>query len=145
MGPHDIFCFTMIQEILARILEVDLGTYKHAVASLHLYDVHENKVKEYLEEGYHSVERSEMPRMPKENVWNNLEKLKIAEKEIRAGNDFDILDLKINNYWLDLTKLLKIHSLKNEKENSNILKIRDSLSSNVYHQYIDKKLNIKKA
>ena len=34
--PHDIFCFTMLQEIMARMLSVELGQYKHMVGSLHL-------------------------------------------------------------------------------------------------------------
>jgi thymidylate synthase len=29
--PHDFFCFTMLQEIVARSLSVEIGTYKHAV------------------------------------------------------------------------------------------------------------------
>lgn len=36
--PHDVFAFTMLQEIVARDLGVDVGVYKHAVGSLHLYD-----------------------------------------------------------------------------------------------------------
>ena len=34
--PHDVFALTMIQEILARSLSVEPGTYSHAVGSLHL-------------------------------------------------------------------------------------------------------------
>src|SRR5690606_23406544 len=34
--PHDIFAFTIIQEIMARSLGCDLGDYKHFVCSLHL-------------------------------------------------------------------------------------------------------------
>src|SRR5580700_2938363 len=36
--PHDIFCFTLLQEVLARTLGVALGPYSHFVGSLHLYD-----------------------------------------------------------------------------------------------------------
>ena len=32
--PHDVFAFTMLQEIMARSLGVEIGTYKHAVGSL---------------------------------------------------------------------------------------------------------------
>ena len=32
--PHDVFAFTMLQEILARSLTLELGTYKHAVVLL---------------------------------------------------------------------------------------------------------------
>jgi thymidylate synthase len=35
--PHDVFCFTMLQEIMARYLEIEPGVYKHMVGSFHLY------------------------------------------------------------------------------------------------------------
>ena len=35
--PHDVFAFTMIQELIARSLQVELGRYIHMVGSLHLY------------------------------------------------------------------------------------------------------------
>ena len=35
--PHDVFCFTMLQELMARSLGYELGQYKHMVGSLHLY------------------------------------------------------------------------------------------------------------
>lgn len=37
--PHDVFAFTMLQEILARSLGVNLGVYKHFVGSMHLYAI----------------------------------------------------------------------------------------------------------
>ncbi len=46
--PHDIFAFTMIQEIMARTLNLKLGIYKHAAGSLHLYDNHLANAQEYL-------------------------------------------------------------------------------------------------
>src|ERR1043165_8344585 len=36
--PHDVFAFTMLQEILARDLGKPVGRYKHAAGSLHLYE-----------------------------------------------------------------------------------------------------------
>ena len=35
--PHDVFCFTMLQEIVARSLDRDIGIYRHFVGSLHIY------------------------------------------------------------------------------------------------------------
>jgi thymidylate synthase len=35
---HDVFAFTMVQEIVARELEVEPGRYVHMVGSLHLYE-----------------------------------------------------------------------------------------------------------
>jgi len=53
--PHDVFAFTMIQEIVARSLEIKLGTYYHAVGSLHLYKKHRKKARQYLNEGLQST------------------------------------------------------------------------------------------
>jgi thymidylate synthase len=38
--PYDIFLFTMLQELLASELGLELGSYTHVVASLHLYERH---------------------------------------------------------------------------------------------------------
>ena len=35
--PYDVFSFTMLQEMLANELGVELGTYRHFVGSLHIY------------------------------------------------------------------------------------------------------------
>jgi thymidylate synthase len=60
--PHDVFAFTFIQELVARSLGLRLGTYKHMVGSLHVYDVDRKKVGKFIKEGYQS--RISMPRMP---------------------------------------------------------------------------------
>ena len=43
--PHDVFAFTFIQELIARSLGLKLGTYKHMVGSLHLYEADRKKVE----------------------------------------------------------------------------------------------------
>jgi thymidylate synthase len=60
--PHDIFAFTFLQEILARTLGVKLGTYRHAVGSLHIYDSDMPKVRKFIAEGWQA--RIAMPEMP---------------------------------------------------------------------------------
>ena len=61
---HDIFCFTMLQEIAARRLSVELGTYRHCVGSLHLYLSDGEIAQSFLREGWQST-KSAMPPMPK--------------------------------------------------------------------------------
>ena len=46
--PHDVFCFTMIQEIVARHLDVEPGVYRHIVGSLHLYDCNVDGARKVL-------------------------------------------------------------------------------------------------
>ena len=51
-GPdHDVFAFTMLQEIMARSLGVEVGTYKHAVGSLHLYEDDRQKAQQFDSRG----------------------------------------------------------------------------------------------
>ncbi len=42
--PYDIFCFTMIQRLVADSIRADYGRYTHLVGSLHIYD--KNKLSE---------------------------------------------------------------------------------------------------
>jgi thymidylate synthase len=46
--PHDIFCFTMLQEVLVRTLGVGLGPYSHFVGSLHLYDENREETQQCI-------------------------------------------------------------------------------------------------
>ena len=52
--PHDVFCFSMLQEIIACSLGSDLGTYRHFVGSMHLYDRDLSKAEEFVSEGLQS-------------------------------------------------------------------------------------------
>ena len=111
--PHDFFSFTMIQEIAARELGVELGTYIHSVGSLHLYDDSKERksvtgAREYLAEGFH--EPLAMPPMPSGDPWPAIEELLDAEQELRAGNLNYQPPEGLHPYWQDLTILLKAYA-----------------------------------
>ena len=111
--PHDVFCFTMLQEFLARRLRVKLGPYRHFVGSLHLYDQNTDNAKQYIDEGRQATTEY-MPSMPLEDPAGQLEKLLDVEKAIRLGMPLDIDSFNLNTYWADLARLLLIfrHSTK---------------------------------
>ena len=140
---HDVFAFTMIQEIVARSLNVDLGIYTHAVGSLHLYDKHQEKATQYLKEGVQS-KKDIMPEMPIGDPWNSIEKMLDAEFKIRSGNNFDEKELDIHPFWSDLIRLLKIFSLSKGKNNPEIEKIKNEMHFEVYNAYINTKITKKK-
>jgi thymidylate synthase len=48
--PYDVFLFTMLQEMLAVTLGLDLGVYVHVAGSLHLYERHVSLAKRVLAE-----------------------------------------------------------------------------------------------
>lgn len=131
--PHDIFAFTFLQEIVARSLGVKLGSYKHAVGSLHLYDKNRKKAQSFLAEGWQST--IPMPRMPTGDPWSNIKKLLSAERRIRDGKITDISSLQ--SYWADLIRLLQI--FQNTGRRRAIAKIKAKMVSHVYDVYIEKR------
>src|SRR4029453_8927030 len=71
--PHDIFCFTMLQDLIARSLDIELGTYVHSVGSLHVYEEKIDFVSRYLDEGWQ--QSMEMPPMPPGDPWRYVESI----------------------------------------------------------------------
>ncbi|MDO8769436.1 MAG: thymidylate synthase [Burkholderiaceae bacterium] len=137
--PHDVFAFTMIQELVARSLDLDLGHYKHFAGSLHLYDTDRSKAIEYLEEG--GQPRVPMPPMPKGDPWGAVEELLNLEQQIRKNGKIVTPQVPLPSYWMDLIRLLEIHALtKSPGDVHQIFRLRHEMSSEVYGLYIRKKI-----
>jgi thymidylate synthase len=83
--PHDVFSFTMIQEILARILGHEPGAYTHFVGSLHLYEYNLWAARQYLDEGWQPTLNVAMPPMPAGDPRPSIETVLQAEAAIREG------------------------------------------------------------
>ena len=146
--PHDIFCFTMIQEIMARTLSVEVGTYKHAVGSLHLYNTDRELARDFLNEGWRSTIDVAMPAMPVGDPWPGINVLLGAERTLRLGGSVTEDDLRsAGPYWGDLIRLLHIFQNKRNKKDSRqarkdrVRKLRGEITSGVYHIFVDKLLS----
>jgi len=146
--PHDVFAFTMIQEILANDLGVRLGSYKHMVGSLHLYDRDREKVERYLNEGFQPTR--EMPVMPASNPWNDITKLFVVEDVIRKGGALSVLQALapiagIDPYWADFGRLFGVYALTRgdldipRERLKEVVGLRRSMSSDFYASYIRKR------
>lgn len=112
--PHDIFCFTMIQEIIARALSLEVGAYHHMVGSLHLYENDVADAQALVSEHYQR--RIEMPPMPVGDPWPAIAKLVESEACVRAGGDLDANELFDDPYWADLVRLLQIFHTKDDTQ-----------------------------
>ncbi len=139
--PHDIFCFTMLQEIAARTLGVELGTYKHCVGSLHLYDVDREKAQCFLGEGWQST-KSIMPPMPLGDPRASIAVLLKAEVAIRTCSEVDQKMLeRVSPYWTDLVRLLQIFSYKRGTKGKLIQETRQRMASPIFDTYIERVLD----
>jgi thymidylate synthase len=117
--PHDIFSFTMLQEMAARELGVGLGSYLHSVASLHLYDDSDKlqsktKAQQYLDEGLHEI--VSMPPMPIGNPWPPIRQVLEAERKIRGGHHNYKIEKSLDPYWADLVRLLQAYAIDKTAE-----------------------------
>lgn len=128
--PHDVFAFTMLQELVARDLDLELGEYVHFAGSLHLYDDHHAPAREFLREGMQSLES--MPPMPVGDPWPAVEQLLVREESIRTGLTRDPRALD-SGYWGDLARILLAHSLDDPTE---LEQLRRSLSSPFFDLYV---------
>lgn len=129
--PHDIFCFTMLQEIIARSLDRELGIYRHFVGSMHLYDCDRKYAEDLIAEGYQA--RVPMPPMPLGDPWPSISATLNAEKRARAGEQFDANDLQLPSYWSDIVKLLQVFFSTDDEQ---IKTIQSSMSFSRYRPYI---------
>lgn len=137
--PHDIFAFTMLQELIARSLGVEVGQYKHAVGSLHIYVTDTQSVFDYLDEGYQ--ERVSMPPMPAGDPWPMVEKVLQAERLIRQGKQPELNGLP--PYWADLVRLLQVYRYSRKKarqsERERLAGIKEQMTTQVYDVHIAKR------
>lgn len=136
--PHDVFAFTMIQEILARSLQCELGEYKHYVSSLHLYEKNFEEAEAYINSGFQQV--IEMPQMPEGDPWPSIATLLDSEQKIRNGEDINAQSLGLHDYWADLVRIFQFFRYtKNTLEAEKIEPILSAMKSNVYTAYLEKR------
>lgn len=138
--PHDVFCFTMLQEMVATHLNLGLGEYYHYAGSMHMYEADFENATAFREEGYQKP--VEMPEMPVGAPFAALKILIDAEHNLRRGYKVDISALELNSYWADLLRLLQAYwASGNELE---VLKIADDVEYSPFKNFILSRSNKKK-
>lgn len=133
--PHDIFCFTMLQEVLARTFGVGLGRYSHFVGSLHLYDENREEALQYLDEGVQAT--IAMPGMPSGDPWPAIRKVLDAEFRIRRGEDIDADQWGVAAYWADLIRLLQVYAARRSRSKAKIKALKVKMASKIFSPYLD--------
>jgi thymidylate synthase len=137
--PHDVFAFTVLQELIARSIGVQVGPYVHVVGSFHLYDKDVDAARAFLEEGWQST--TLMPSMPDGDPWAAVRRLIEVERRIRTGAlDPMVAELDEDPYWADLGRLLMIFALWRWKRLSDLAHVEKELHNDVYRLYIADKL-----
>jgi thymidylate synthase len=131
--PHDVFCFTMLQEMMARRLGVELGEYVQMIGSFHIYDKDEQKVTSYISEGHHRL--APMPPMPPGDPFLIVDSLLDLEGRIRRREQVDDQIASLDPYWGDLLRMVQIHFAS--EDNSRLDAIGAKLCEPTYRTYLE--------
>ncbi len=140
---HDAFCFTMLQELVARSLSLSLGHYYHFVGSLHFYTRSEQgptrnreRIQQFLNEGFQPTQPV-MPPMPVGDPWSAVHSLLAIEAAIREkrGMPHEHFDA-LSPYWQDLARLLEAFGARGPEGPKRIAIIRAALVHRVYTPYL---------
>lgn len=135
--PHDVFAFTMLQELVARKLGLELGCYKHFVGSLHLYDRHVPRAEKFIDEGWH--EPVPMPPMPLGDPEPAVRELLSCEAAIRNRTSLPKRMETRSGYWGDLVRLLQIHRHAMDLRPDRMGAVKKSMSTRFFDIYIRKR------
>ena len=142
--PHDIFSFTMLQEMVARAVNAELGEYKHCVGSLHLYEKHFEAAEQYLKEGWQDP--IHMPSMPPGDPHAGIEWLRGIEEAARLQQKVDldaaIRTAEVDNYWKDLGRLLLSYRASRQSDAVLLSHLKEQLYSDVYKMFLVARLDV---
>lgn len=143
--PHDIFCFTMLQEVIAKELNRELGAYHHFIGSCHYYDEDERLVNKYLNEGY-QTSKTQMNAMPNGTSLGTIKTILNYENKIRKLEAVDVLNADLDLYWKDILYVLQIFSIRKTSKGDlfkekikNVLPLLDNQN---YKTYLKEKYNV---
>lgn len=143
--PHDVFAFTMIQELIARSIGVDVGVYKHCAGSLHLYSRDRDHAEAYLNEGWQS--KIAMGPMPIGDPWGAIKQVRTIEEIARSDREVDLADLSLDPYWMDLCRLFLVFQQWKGRdahytESYEVCKaLKDQMADKTYCAFVQAKLD----
>jgi thymidylate synthase len=97
--PYDIFEWTMLQEIFAKALKVELGEYHHMVGSLHIYNSNFEKMSK-IEQTCGPTKP--MVPMPDDTNLYTIKCLDLSEEIYRTGKTITgEIPAQLNSWWQD--------------------------------------------
>jgi len=138
--PHDLFCFTMLQELIACSVEAELGSYHHMAGSLHMYDENAEALDVFVAEGWHATTRA-MPAMPPGDPWEGVAHLLDVERQLRTGTPPTDVEFGPEPYWADLGRLLGVYTATRKGPHEAIERIRTAMDSDYYNSYITDRID----
>nr|WP_281166906.1 thymidylate synthase [Actinopolyspora halophila] len=110
----DVYSFTFIQELAARLLGVQLGTYTHHVGSMHITDDRQSRVGALLDEATAGEPPPfRWPHMPSDTTLEMIDEVCAHEQRLRANlavhTSQSLAHTGLPRYWQSMIALLEIY------------------------------------
>lgn len=110
----DVFSFSFIQELAARLLGLQLGTYTQHVGSMHIADAHLPQVHAIVDEAAtEAAPTLAWPRMPLETTSEVVDEVRVHEQHLRANliahTTSSLERSGLPRYWQNLIALLEVY------------------------------------
>lgn len=146
--PYDIFNFTMLQEIMAGMLNVEVGVYNHIVDSLHIYETHFEKAKELINENYPLLYNNCMDAKVSINKVNTelnyvfrIERLTRENKDANINDVINGLNLINNEYWKSVGAVLAVYNFRKHKRKQDELNVLKQYITNEFKTLVEERYN----
>lgn len=131
--PYDVFNFTMLQEIMASLLNIEVGTYTHIADSFHIYEMHFEKALEVISEHQTPLYNNDIVDLKVnvdelQDVFNNIFNIEALTREdasIELSTIVEKLNEIENEYLKSLTAVLALYNFRKHsrtQEDMDILK-----------------------
>lgn len=108
---NDIFSFTFLQELLAVLLDVEVGTYGHHVGSIHIYTKDLLHVERLLSADQSDTTNIHYPRIPGHTTLDDINAVLDWESSIRADTVSltNIREQDFDPFWAEILTLFWIY------------------------------------
>jgi thymidylate synthase len=111
----DVFSFTLIQEMLATMLGLELGSYTHCVGSLHVYEPDVPRARAVLADAAAGATGAAypFPAMPPGDNWASVRAVLDWEQRLRTNqarlSAAELAGLELPRYWREVVALFELH------------------------------------
>lgn len=118
--PYDVFNFTMLQEIMAGMLGIEVGKYTHIADSFHIYEMHFETAQKLIEEKEELLYSEKLidARIDENDIGNEFDKAFNVEYTSRTNTQVDIeiltkiLDEIKNDYLRSISAVLALYNFR---------------------------------
>lgn len=125
---YDIFFFTILQEMLAVALRLELGWYQHMVGSLHVYEKDRKRAEQIANEAL----ESDAPEMESLDSVD-LEPILPYERILRESDRVSpAMPFPVSPFWRHLLEVLLLYRLRRDGDVGSATAARERLRSTPY-------------